>query len=72
MIVYGIPLAVFSRYFDSNEYGLEVWKDCSCSCFCFYCRCLMPLIALYDRKNREKLMPKIVRKVELPDGFIVR
>lgn len=71
MIVYGIPLAVFlvtlivmNMVLKSEGLALVV---AFASIAVVYA-----LIALYDRKNREKLMPKIVRKVELPDGFIVR
>ncbi len=71
MIVYGIPLAVFlvTLIAINTILGSEVLAlgAAFASIVVVYA-----LIALYDKKNREKLMPKIIRKVELPDGFIVR
>ena len=71
MIVYGIPLVVFLvtlivTNIILNSEGLALGAAFA-SIVVVYA-----LIAVYDRRNREKLMPKIIRRVELPDGFLVR
>lgn len=69
MIVYGIPLAaflttliVFSSILKSE--GLAVGLAFASIVVAY------GFIGIYDRKNRERLMPRIIRKVDLPDGFL--
>ncbi|HNS66507.1 MAG TPA: SoxR reducing system RseC family protein [Mesotoga infera] len=71
MIVYGIPLIVFLAVlivvntFLKSE-GLAVGLAFASIAVVY------GIISIYDRRNRQKLMPRIVRKVVLPDGFITQ
>jgi len=69
MIVYGIPLAaflttliVFSSILKSEGLAVGLAFVSIVVAYGF--------IGIYDRKNRERLMPRIIRKVDLPDGFL--
>lgn len=69
VILYGIPLAVFLTVLIGlntllSSEGLAVGLA-FLSLVGVYAA-----IAVYDKRNREKLMPRILRKVELPDGFL--
>ncbi len=71
MIVYGIPLIVFLAVlivvntFLKSE-GLAVGLAFASIAVVY------GIISIYDRRNRQKLMPRIIRKVVLPDGFITQ
>ena len=71
MIVYGIPLVVFLTVlivintFLKSE-GLAVGLAFASVAVVY------GIISIYDRRNRQKLMPRIIRKVVLPDGFITQ
>jgi len=71
MIVYGIPLVVFLAVlivvntFLKSE-GLAVGLAFASVAVVY------GIISIYDRRNRQKLMPRIIRKVVLPDGFITQ